>query len=247
MNIRSRLLILPSLLIPLFLLSCTDAPTDGGDDDDPTGTTGEGLVPDGTQYTVDIEWDYDDPRINDRTDQMRVTVSDSPSDFAGRTGVLHYQVPAGFVTDHIFRGSVVEESNGDLSLYYSGNMSGDTDFWWTRGWTKYPIVGSSTSITLHDSTNASGTRRQRITWSAESAGTEQVTVKGKSYTATVIFWDMEATRWINGTIDKVVLFEGEDLWVSELAYPAERWVDVEVDGAYWVTTTSTLVDHTVAE
>lgn len=252
-RLRTFLPFLPSLLLVIFLVSCEDGPTDPDDrtnDTNTVDTNGVGgengnLAPRGTDYELEVEWDYEDPAFTDRTETSKVGVDGKLRDYAGRKNVLLYSMPAGFVTDRVFRGNVVEESNGDLSVYYIGNMLTVNDLWWFQGWGRYPINGAKATGVMHDSTNPSGTRRQRVTWSAESDGTETISVKGKTYTAQVILWEMEATRWSNGTVDLELLYSGEDLWVPELAYVAERYMETWSNQELFLTTVATLVDHNV--
>ncbi len=252
-RLRSLLPYLPALLLVIFLVSCEDAPTDPDDQKNDTnsvdtnGVGGENgnLAPRGTDYELEVEWYYEDPGQNDRTESNRVMVDGKLRDYAGRTNALLYAMPAGFVTDYVLHGNIREASGDKLSVYYIGNMMSNLEWWTFRGWVDYPLTGAKISSVLHDSTTTSGTKRQRVTWSAEPGGTESITVKGKSYTGQLIFWEMQATRWKNGTVDSELLFSGEDLWIPELAYVAERYVETDIDGAPWLTTIATLVDHNV--
>ncbi len=252
LRFRSILPLFPALLLLLSLLSCEDTTTDPDDDMktdttdvDTSGVGGENgnLAPRGSSYEVEVEWEYEDPAFTDRTESNSVRVEGKLRDYAGRSNVLLYAMPAGFVTDYVFHGNLTELSNGKFALYYTGNMMSDLKYWRFQGWVEYPLSGAKVSSVLHDSTNSSGTRRQRVTWSAEPGGAESIVVKGKTYSGELVFWEMQATRWSNGVVEQELLYSGEDLWIPELAYVAERYVETEADGVLWLTTIATLVDH----
>jgi len=238
------------LLVILWSTGCETSPTDN-DKDNPNDTTETNdstdsfLAGDGSKFNLIDSIDYADPGQSDRREDAVVNVSTDSPDYAGKSDVHHYQMFAGFVTDRVFHGSVAREPGGDLSIYYAGNMQFGNTFWWFRGWLPYPLSGGEKSIVLHDSTSPSGKIRQKTNWTARHNGTQTVTVSGKSFEGEVIDWEMETTRWVDGEVEQTLLYSGRDVFVPELKFAAERYIDAYVDDELWFSSKSWLASYTL--
>ena len=248
---RYCLLFLPFTLWLILIIGCENSPTD----DDPTqqndttdvnDTTGSGLANRNSEFHLIDSINYADPGRSDSRTELVVRVRTNPRDYAGKPNVHLYEMPVGFVTDRVFHGNVVRESGRDLSIYYIDNMQMGSTLWRFSGWLPYPLSDGQRAVVLQDSTNSSGTIRQIATWSAQRNGVKAVKVKNRTFQGDVIDWEMEVTRTnADGDVELLVRYSGQDVFVEELKFPAERFILAEIDHEEFFSSKSWVVDYTL--
>ncbi len=247
---------LRTVLGPLFISLLCGSVILTGCDEDPTGTgdkdnTGDtvSLPGDGSIYHV-RNFVEGAPGTSFPSDTSDWSVGVSVGEFDGEESVRWYGKNAGFILADawLFQGRLPLASSDPERLYIaSGNPFSSSPYWSFDGWVSYPITGTGSATTLLDSTNASGTQRQQVVWSAESKGTRSVEYNSGSYTANVVAWNLAVTRWKDGDVEIILEYVGEDEWVASLGYPVVRRVEDFVDGRPTRTSIARLMDVTVRD
>ena len=248
---KHGLFFLPFAFWAILMVGCESSPTN--DDTNPQNdttqvndTTGSGLANRNSEFYLIDSVNYADPGRTDSRTEITVRVRTNPRDYAGKSEVHLYEMPVGFVTDRVFHGNVVRESGRDLSVYYIDNMQMGNTLWRFSGWLPYPLSDGQRAVVLQDSTNSNGTVRQIATWSALLNGTKAVKVNNRTFEGDVIDWEMEVTRMdAAGDIELLVRYSGQDVFVEELKFPAERFILAEIDHELFFTSKSWVVDYTL--
>ena len=240
------------LLLLVVAIGCENSPSTPDDENDQrtdTTKTAETIV--GNEYSIAVFTDIEDNSFGeDRRDTFSVKVGSISPTYKGKSDVAHYAMPAqfgvGFITDAVFHGEIVFDPSGDQFVYYRGVPSKSLRTWWLEGWITYPYgSGQRVSQTVIDSTDPSGTFRQKMTWTAERIGDNNVTVKGKLFAGSVLEWEMEVEQWKNNVSEIVFSRSGEDIFVEDLGFAPKRTTYIYVNDELVETTTATLIDHNI--